>query len=916
MLMTNANGNRRIATTIVALCMVWLGFAVDTAGGPVAASPGSLSPAETFTDSGIGMADVFPRGLPETRYPHSLLHWLAPSDKLLLQGQPEPPSPLWTESFRAVSTSAIKPAWLPDKLDDPAYMEIGEGAYRALTARVCKIYHRNETRVVLQRFAHGLVLIVKPLPVEFPSEATAAIEEAANWTERSGTYPYMDSGTPQAVEWLFRSIADEVLAPAAHPTSQAEWARCVKVVNVWRGGLFLSYLCSAEDPAGDQEPTTNIWTNGNVLVISVYTVGIPARSKLFQTLQPTVSFDAELAPAVAEVLTNNEWGDAERGIVPTREEATHQWFYIRLMEPQDAVFQAWIELANVKAQLAVAQWCSLAMQALEDVQSATYDPRYTVYQLNQALEGQTRSEVLAWLEKRRSACVDGVESLRGYACPDELAPVREKVLDAAEPAVAVWDMAWPRWEAALTRSEAVDYNAVGAEIRKNIYERYPDASAGVMATGWGLIQQALEKMGIRVDRDLYSVFAPPVSTQSPPATAVPSTTPVRTTASRGDDASGTLAQIPAETAVSRIAEVSPWPIVAWLDNPEMLVSWEEGLTAQEALTRLGVSAPTVYEHKDGVLVATIMSSLQERAESASLPGHGLVRVRQFIESLPLDTRARLARGEHVAGPELPPLSAEYLRTFMRESISGLELFVDCVSALKHGTLQICFRPDLHLHTTDGRIKPGDWLMSVSTKGEPDTEVEWATAASYWAESRTRKPGIVPWRLPEDQIALPPGLYTLRELSERVTKDTGMSLGVDQEYADHVVYLRVPAMRADNLLRLVADACNLQVLEAEGRVFIGSAIEDGDLLRLHERNLAWFLDYVKPLTGVPLDSMAGQLAHAGLVSASRELSDVPSPWREYLATRLPQSGEGCRLRLLPTFGLCFCGPIGTVEVGFK
>lgn len=476
-----------------------------------AASPSET--ARTHRQAGISVHAMFPRSHPERLdcFPdrlgdEELYKWLPPADRDLADASSAPP-PLFTRSFVGLCKSAIAPKWLPDDIAVAMYLAKGEGAYRARTAHLCKMYEREGTRVILKGFVSSLVVIMWPLPAELGPEIEAALGEAATLPPKPWVSPYKDSvdGPPGAIVSLFASVCDSVLTPAAHPVNEDCWRRRTRVVAMGHGGLYLSY--SARGPVEDPglgggrsaDAVVSLWTNGRGLVVEVCsTADRPvSRTELFEVLQPTlaVSSQPEATGGVVRVTTRNEWTDGEGHLLQTRQQATHQYFYLRFGESR-GTYKARIRLGRESEELGVAEWLSVASDAVHTIASYRYSSGQITYHIANA---ESRTKALAWLKERRDRCDRALEILEEQPCPTALAQTRAEVLSAVEGAAPLWALAWPRWQSALEKPDGVttDYDDVVAAVEQEIADRdllYPDWSVANDA-----IDQAKERLGVWVD---------------------------------------------------------------------------------------------------------------------------------------------------------------------------------------------------------------------------------------------------------------------------------------------------------------------------------------------------------------------------------------------------------------------------------
>jgi len=187
---------------------------------------------------GCGVAAAASEYFPEVLSCGSWPDRLVPPPDVLAQAALASPAPLFADSLQSLAGSAIAPKWLPNGSEDTVYLERGDGAYRALTGHLCKIFERSGCNVILKGFAGRLVAIVEPMPIHMTPEAYEALLEAAKHGDPCEYLsPYEKDGAPAAVAYMFAAIRDELLAPAAYPVSAEDWDRVVKGIGNVGGGL-------------------------------------------------------------------------------------------------------------------------------------------------------------------------------------------------------------------------------------------------------------------------------------------------------------------------------------------------------------------------------------------------------------------------------------------------------------------------------------------------------------------------------------------------------------------------------------------------------------------------------------------------------------------------------------------------------
>ncbi len=482
--------------------------------------PIDLQTSETYHQAGIEGSPVFPRGTPEKLdyFPERLgcgwrpFRWLPPPDSVLAQATSQPPVPLFAESFEAVATSAIAPKWLPDRFNDALYLEKGEGAYRAQTAHLCKVYDREGAHVVLKGFVGMLIVMIRPAPVELGPEVQAILQEATDLPDEPydpddtdpAIYPYSDSedGAPACIDPLFAPIRDAVLTPAAQPRSEKDWQRRIKHMRMIYGGVGITYPTKGpiHDPGlgvpGKVHHEVSLWTNGRVLILRVYSALPDAdRTELYRALQPTLEVPTEgsLPGHIAKVTTRNEWTDAEGCLVPTQQQATHQRFY--LLNESGTGHSARIEIGGKSEQLEIAAWFTMADIAISRIANHHYAFRQIKGRIKNA---ESRSKALEWVKERRDRCLAALRRLEESTCPRTLEPTREKVLSLLQVAEDIWDIAWTHWQSALQQPEdaAVDYDDVVATIEEEIAEK--DLPSLAWGFAFDAIKEAQQELGIEV----------------------------------------------------------------------------------------------------------------------------------------------------------------------------------------------------------------------------------------------------------------------------------------------------------------------------------------------------------------------------------------------------------------------------------
>ena len=489
----------------VVLAVVLQQRAAGSTSGPARALVNA--PRDTYRLAGIRSDEV----LPGKVCARCVDRWLVPSDSMVARALRNPPVRLFRESFEALSRSAIESKWLPETLDDAKFVAVGEGAFRARTARMFSIYRRDGAHVILQGFPGEVLLIVKPSPFPLPAEAVALVRHSAGTAEPAGgVQPYASGAKipPRSIEAAFRAICEEVLTQTAQPQNDDTWAQGLRLMVNRDGWLRIWYRCSPLDDPGVTKSTcsgVDIWTNGKVVRIAVWSTCDPEihmeGSPLLKALRPTTDTPVQLIPAVSRVATLNEWTDPNQALVPSPKAATHQWFYIRLGSGR--LYSAWVPLARRDDTLQVAQWVALAQEVRSTVHQSVSNVRY-VYQIRKIAEESGSAAALAWLRKQCEACVSSLKSLRSVPCPKPLASDCEKTLEALAMAPAMCDMGWSAWRDALNQpgDAPVDYEAVGERIRLSLSEKQAAAAALGNEANRALREQ-MSRLNMCVDEDIY-----------------------------------------------------------------------------------------------------------------------------------------------------------------------------------------------------------------------------------------------------------------------------------------------------------------------------------------------------------------------------------------------------------------------------
>jgi hypothetical protein len=486
----------------------------DRCGGPNAISHAEPSAEGTGT---YRLAGISPEAvLPRTRVPMSGKYFpdtwgcewspfqeAPPPDSVMAQGRGEPPVALFALSFKSIAKSAIAPEWLPKSFDGTLYLEHGEGAYRATTAHQCKAYSRGECRIVLKGFIGTLVVIMEPVPVEMKPEMGDILGEAAERDPEEWHTPY-DEGeaVPAAVRSLFAAIRDQVLAPAAHPPDSAIWQRQLKELVMTRGGVQAFYASRGplRDPGlglGDSTlgHSVYLWTNGRVLIVKVICDLEPCNTGLYREMQPLSVVATERPLPTGYVLrSRNEWTTPDGCLAPTRNDATHERLY--LVRQHGGSYQLLLQRDLPTQQLAAALWLVAADSGI----SRIVETRYVPAQLSGYLaRGVSRQETTKHAMGDREKCLAALEQLRNAACPAALEGTRQEVLSFMGVARSQWGLAWPHWQAVLTkpRDHEADYAAAAAAAEEDL------ARAGMSELKWGRAQDALQeaqkRLGVRVE---------------------------------------------------------------------------------------------------------------------------------------------------------------------------------------------------------------------------------------------------------------------------------------------------------------------------------------------------------------------------------------------------------------------------------
>lgn len=435
---------------------------------------------------------------------------LIPPADVLAQAAPAPPVPLFAESLQSLAASAIAPRWLPDGSEDTSYLEHGDGAYRAQTAHLCKIYERSGYTVILKGFAGGLVAIVEPVPVNVTREAHEELLEAAEHADPCEYLsPYHEDGAPAAVVSMFASIRDELLAPAAHPVNADNWNRMVKGISVVRGGLWLNYSVKGpiNDPGVDPVVAANpsnysavIWTNGTMLTVALDRNSI-VRSNLYRQLQPIVDLSMEdlRLPYVSRMAAAGEWTDADGNLVASQQQASHQKLYFDL--GNGLHWMGLVQNPTSGAQIEEAAWLCLARSSVGGIAGLAYP-----YWINHQ-GSASPDEVLQRLRETRARHLAALDRLEDARCPGALTATRNSLLSALRVSRAIWDAALPKWESALSSSSEgpVDWEALRATVNAEIASKgLPVPPVGWdWGRCWETISSAEAALGIRTENSIY-----------------------------------------------------------------------------------------------------------------------------------------------------------------------------------------------------------------------------------------------------------------------------------------------------------------------------------------------------------------------------------------------------------------------------
>jgi len=424
-----------------------------------------------YSTTEAAASEYFPEVLSCGSWPDPLI----PSPDLLGQAAPTPPTPLLTESFESLANSSIAPKWLPSRFDDAVYLEHGEGAYRALTAHMCTTYERLGGTVTLKGFAGRLVMILEPMPVGLTPDARTALLAAAQHVDPcTSLSPYEDKGVPPAVAAMFAAVRDEVLAADAHPASEEDWCRRLETIGMVRGGLELSYSPKraisgrkAEDDCRDCPywSTVRLWTDGTVLTVIIggnYQTIVG--SGPYKELQPVedIAMAGLHVPYVSRIMTKGEWTNASGELVATQQLASHERIYFVLGNGAEST--ALVPCPATATRMEQAAWLCLARSSVVEIAGLAYP--YWINHQGSASPGDV-IEHLRVTQARHLAALSGLEHA---PCPTGLSDTRRSLLSLLQVSTAIWDVALPKWESALSGAseEAVDWEALRTSVNNDL----------------------------------------------------------------------------------------------------------------------------------------------------------------------------------------------------------------------------------------------------------------------------------------------------------------------------------------------------------------------------------------------------------------------------------------------------------------
>jgi len=360
-------------------------------------------------------------------------------------------------------------------------------------------------------------------------------------------------------------------------------------------------------------------------------------------------------------------------------------------------------------------------------------------------------------------------------------------------------------------------------------------------------------------------------------------------------------------AVAWTSERHSAPMIAWLGDPDASVPWQEGAGLEEALFHISLGAPAMWDKRGEIYLLSVPPPHSVLPREAHLPGN-LIRCRSILEGLSRDVLARVGQGDRIKAEDLSPRSVAHINALVRRLTARYDPAnsrVQYEAALAQGEIGVEFRPTLSLCPPHLSGVP-DNVIHLSTRGSEEVVAEDWPGTAGWAgwEAAEEVPRE---RLPEPAVAIAPGVYPLADLVFQIGNAAGAEIGVDPRYADRQVYLNVPDLAAGELLRLVADACYLNLLEAEDGVLVGTPIEHGDWLRMHRDNVAWLLEVLKPQTAFPRDSDAARFARVLLGGEEITVRTMPRSIQGKLRPQMIEGREGHVLKLYPGFDLCFYPP---------
>jgi hypothetical protein len=234
---------------------------------------------------------------------------------------------------------------------------------------------------------------------------------------------------------------------------------------------------------------------------------MPTRNRLYKELQPVVDAPTEglRLPYVSRIATAGEWlvvAEAqqedevpEECLAASQQQASHQKLYFDL--GGGLIWMGLVPNPPTAAQIEEAAWLCLARLSVEEIASSHY-PYWVNHQGN-----ASPSEVVQRLRDTQARHLAALSHLEAAPCPASLRLARNSLLAALRVSSAIWEVALPRWESALSSGSggAVDWDALRSSVNEELASKGLPAPPVGWDWGecWRMIASSERVLGIRTD---------------------------------------------------------------------------------------------------------------------------------------------------------------------------------------------------------------------------------------------------------------------------------------------------------------------------------------------------------------------------------------------------------------------------------